>query len=78
MPKTKGNNGQRRRAARDAAKPWGKKVFYNKEMPRSVVRRLLNTYVKCKDCGDRMLAKNMDAHVRKALLHSATKAKVKK
>lgn len=74
---TKANNGQRRRAARDERKPLGKIVAWNENMPRSVVRKLLNTYVKCQDCGDRMLTKNLDEHMRKALLHSKAKAKKK-
>jgi hypothetical protein len=71
MPK--GNNAQRRRSARDEHKPLGKIVAWNENMPRPIMRKLLNTFVKCPDCGDRMLQKNLDAHVRKALLHKKGK-----
>jgi hypothetical protein len=71
--RTKGNNAQRRRSARDERKPLGKIVAYNENMPRSMVRKLLNTFTKCRDCGDRLLYKNLDAHVRKALLHKGKK-----
>ena len=69
----KGNNAQRRRTARDERKPLGKIVAWNENLPRSVVRRLLNTFIHCPDCGDRMLQKNLDAHVHKALKHGKKK-----
>lgn len=47
-------------------------------MPRSVVRKMLNSFMKCEQCGDRMLIKHLDEHVRKALLHAPTKAKKSK
>jgi hypothetical protein len=75
---TKENNGQRRRSARDAEKPLGKIVAWNEGTPRSVVRRFLNTFVTCEDCGDRMLYKNLPAHIHKALKHQKPKAKRKK
>lgn len=76
MPKT--NNGQRRRTARDERKPLGKIVAWNENMPRATVRKLLNQFTRCENCGDRLLYKNLNAHVHKALLHSVPKAKVKK
>lgn len=69
------NNGKRRRTTAEKAKPLGKKVAYNENAPRSVVRRLLNSWAKCEYCGDRLLVKNLDEHVRKALLHKKTRVK---
>jgi len=74
---TKTNHGQRRRAARDERKPLGKIVAWNEDTPRSVVRRILNTFINCPDCGDKMLTKNLSAHQHKAWLHKEPKRKKK-
>jgi uncharacterized C2H2 Zn-finger protein len=71
------NNGQRRRAVK-AAKPKGNQVPYNDEMPRTTTRRLMNQLVRCSECGDRMLLKNLNAHVAKALLHKPDKSQPKR
>lgn len=63
------NNGQRRRLAKEESKPRGRKLAYNEAAPRSLKRIYANTFVKCEDCGDRLLRKNLPAHVHKALLH---------
>lgn len=67
------NNGQRRRLAKQENKTLGKKLAYNEDVPRSIRRKTLNLFVKCPDCGDRLLAKNLNYHVLKALKHKKPK-----
>lgn len=63
------NNGQKRRAVRDAQAPRGVKVVYNEDQPRAEKRKLMGTMIKCQACKERMLFKNLTEHVRKAALH---------
>lgn len=72
------NNGKRRRAAKAAAKPLGRIMAYNENAPRAALRKMLNSFTRCEKCGDRMLVKNLDEHMRKALLHVPEKAKKSK
>jgi len=67
------NNGVRRRASKVAAKVEGKKVPFNAGAPRSVTRKMMGLMVQCEECGDKMLMRNLNAHVTKALMHAPPK-----
>lgn len=72
------NNAKRRRESKAATKPLGRIIAYNENAPRATLRKMLNSFTRCDKCGERMLLKNLDAHVRKALLHAPEKAKKSK
>lgn len=63
------NNGKRRRLAKRDEKVLGLKRAFNEDMTRAEYRRRANEPAKCPDCGDRVLLKNMMAHIHKGLLH---------
>jgi len=64
------NNGKRRRLAKRDEKVLGIKLAFNEDMTRAEFRRKANTFMECPDCGDRLLLKNMAAHIHKAALHN--------
>lgn len=63
------NNGVRRRLEKIAAHIPGAKVAYNEGVPRVIRRKLQNQMITCEECGDRMPAKNLNAHLQKAYKH---------
>jgi DNA-directed RNA polymerase subunit RPC12/RpoP len=69
------NNGKRRRQLKRDEKVLGLKLSFNEDITRAQLRRMANEPVNCKDCGERLLLKNMSAHVHKAMLHVKGKRK---